>query len=260
MRNLKSILKVFAGTLALTTLVACEEVDPPTPPSKPVASPVVTPKPVETPIAKVVEPPKPVVAPVKRVEPEEEEVDEDDKPKQIIAKARDAIQAGALDKALRLAKIAVEKAPNRSAAWNTLGRVQLQMGKRKEAIVSFEKAVELNPKSSYAQNNFGLALIYDKRYEDAIDALEEATDLETPRAEVAYMWNNLGMAYEHMDRLEEARDAYRKAVELKNERATESLARLEGVKSVFRSAKADLPMIDDDHAGPVPMPMDGGTR
>ena len=110
------------------------------------------------------------------------------------------------------------------------------MGKRKDAIASFEKAVELNPKNSYAQNNLGLALIYDKRFEEAVDALEQAVELEPVEA---YMWNNLGMAYEQLDRLEEARDAYSKAVEMESDLARESLARLEGVKSVIRTAKVD---------------------
>ncbi len=50
------------------------------------------------------------------------------------------------------------------------------------------------------------------------------------------MWNNLGMAYEHLDRLEEARDAYQKAAESSPTAPRDNLARLEGVKSVFRTA------------------------
>ena len=126
--------------------------------------------------------------------------------------------------------------PKRSGAWNTLGRVQLQMGKRKDAIESFEKAVDLNPKNSYARNNLGLALIYDKRFEEAADTLEQAVELEPVEA---YMWNNLGMAYEQLDRLEDARVAYGNAVEMESDLARESLARLEGVKSVIRTAKVD---------------------
>ena len=121
--------------------------------------------------------------------------------------------------------------------------MQLTRGMRKDAITSFEKAVELNPKSSFAQNNLGLAYIYDGRYDDAVDALEEATELEPVES---YMFNNLGMAYEHLDRLDDARDAYHKSAELKNERARENLARLEGVKSVFRTAKADPGKTTDD--------------
>jgi Flp pilus assembly protein TadD len=192
-----------------------------------------TPK-VETP---KVEEPKPEIA---------SEVSEESEitPGDAIDEAREQLGDGKLDEALKMAKIAVKKAPKRSAAWNTLGRVQLARGERKEARASFEKAVELNPKSSFAQNNLGLTLIYEGKYEDAIEALESATELEPVES---YMWNNLGMAYEHLDRLEEARDAYQKASELKSDRAKENLARLEGVKTVFRTAKAEpLPKTTSD--------------
>ena len=55
------------------------------------------------------------------------------------------------------------------------------------------------------------------------------------------MWNNLGMAYEQLDRLDDARVAYGNAVEMESDLARESLARLEGVKSVIRTAKVDAP-------------------
>jgi len=132
-----------------------------------------------------------------------------------------------------------------------LGRAQLVVGQRKDAIASFEKAVELNPESSYARNNLGLALIYDKRYEEAIDSLEQAVELEPVEA---YMWNNLGMAYEQLDRLDDARDAYDKAVAMDSDHASASLTRLKGVKSVTRTAKADAPLPTEP---PMPAGADG---
>lgn len=249
MRNLSTILKAFAGAAAVSTLVACEEVPSPKPSAAPVASAPAAPKPVA--VAQPTPAPKPVevAQPLEAAQPVLAEADgdgDDDPPDAVLAKARDAIKAGALGRALKLAQVAVGKAPRRSAAWNTLGRAQLASGRRADALASFEKAVALNPKSSYAHNNLGLALIYDHRYDEAIEALEDAVSLEPVEG---YMWNNLGMAYEHLDRLEEARDAYRKAAALDNDRAGQNLARLEGVKSVFRSARADV-----DHA-----PEDGGA-
>jgi Flp pilus assembly protein TadD len=219
------------------------------------------PKQKVAPIVKMEMPkPAPAIEPIKieekkieKVEPKVEEVavEEDDSelsPGDTIDEARQALSDGKLDRALKMSKLGVQKAPKRSAAWNTLGRVQLARGERKDAKTSFEKAVELNPKSSFAQNNLGLVLIYEGNYEDAAEALEAATDLEPVES---YMWNNLGMAYEHLDRLEEARDAYQKAVELKSDRAKESLARLEGVKSVFRTAKLETPKTE---SAPSPAP------
>jgi Flp pilus assembly protein TadD len=254
MRNLERMLTAFVGIAAVSTIVACEEVDVPRPSSKQITAP--QPK-IAEPVVKL-EVPKPIE--VKKEEPKVEpkpEIVEDDtdikKPTELIQKAREAMGKGELEHAFKLSQLAVTRAPNRSAAWNTLGRVQMQKGQRKDAIESFEKAVELNPKSSYAQNNLGLALIYDGRYDDAVDALEEATELEPVES---YMWNNLGMAYEHLDRLEDARDAYKKSAELKNERAGENLARLEGVKSVMRTAKADPGKKIEDEVETV----DGGIK
>jgi len=129
----------------------------------------------------------------------------------------------------------------------------IQAGKRKLALDSFEKAVELNPNISYAQNNLGLTLIYEKRYDDAIEALEAATELEPVEG---FMWNNLGMAYEHVDRLDDAREAYGKATEMENDNARESLARLQGVKSVIKTAKVD----SEPKAGVTPPPATTSTQ
>jgi Flp pilus assembly protein TadD len=234
---------LFAITLG-STLGACEDVPRSSgPPKNNVAVgnptlPTTPPQPAEPPAppAVAILPPKPnleldggqthgaVIA------------DETPKPSDPLTGARQRLAAGDTDGAFKLAKVAVLHQPKRSSAWNLLGRVQLQMGQRKEAIGSFEKAVELNPHSSFAQNNLGLALIYDKRFEQAVDALEQAVELEPVEG---YMWNNLGMAYEQLDRLEEARDAYGKAVEMENDHARDSLARLKGVESVVRTARAE---------------------
>jgi Flp pilus assembly protein TadD len=254
MWNLNRILRAFAGAAAITALVGCEETEPPPRVAQPIR--IEAPKPPE---AKVELPKKeePKPEPQKVAEPKPEAkteptepavADESQTPAQILAGARDALSTGEMDRALKLAKMAVQKMPTRSAVYNTLGRVQLARGERKAAITSFEKAVELNPESSYAQNNLGLALIYDGKFAEAVDALEEATELSPVEP---YMFNNLGMAYEHLDRLAEARDAYRQAAALKHPRAGENLARLEGVKSV-RTAKLDTVKSDAVPASGAP--------
>jgi predicted negative regulator of RcsB-dependent stress response len=269
MRKFQFVIRSFLGAAAFATMVGCEEVDPPKPAPKPVVTTVAPPAPV--PVAPpVVEQlgasPLVVNIPVAKA-PEKKpivtvDVGEGSDPKDIIAGARDALTTGELDRAMKLAKLAVQKAPTRSAAWNTLGRTQLKVGQRKDAITSFEKAVELNPKSIWAQNNLGLALIYDGRFEEAVDALEEATDGDQAEG---YMFNNLGMAYEHLDRLEEARVAYKKAVAMKTEIAGKNLARLEGVATI-RTAKNDTVRSDttvgkstDIDLG-VPSDLDGGVK
>jgi len=240
MRNFKYIVRAFVGAAAITTLAACEEQEPPKTTRATVEAPVATPAPAKQPEVRVEAPkPTPPPAPVVKVEDDKEDAGVDD----TLKSARDAINQGELNRALKLARIATKKAPKRSSSWNTLGRVQLKRGEKKDAIASFEKAVELNPSSSFAQNNLGLALIYDGKYEEAVDALEEATQLEPVEA---YMWNNLGMAYEHLDRLDDARDAYKQAIAttvegMSAETARTNFARLEGVKTVkpMKTAKID---------------------
>ncbi len=240
MRNLHFVLRAFAGAVAVTTLVACEEETPVKRPTPTVSAPA-QPKPEER-VAMPVPPPAPIV--VKPVAPptvaatDKGAPDKDDsgEPEDLVSAARAALGKGELDRALKLARLATKRNAQRSSAWNTLGRVQLKRGLRKEAIASFQEAVERNPSSSYAQNNLGLALIYDGQFDEAVGPLEEATQLSPVEG---YMWNNLGMAYEHLDRLEEARDAYQTAMQLAVPRAKENFARLQGVKSV-RTASADV--------------------
>lgn len=233
MRNHPVVIRVFVGTAVLSTVLAgCEEEPPP--PRKSAFVSTETARPSEPPKIETSEAPKldmstlapPEVA-QRRPSAAAAAVAVD-----LVAQARDALTAGDLDRALKLARLATKKAPTRSAAFNTLGRVQLRRGERNDAIASFERAVELNPSSSWAENNLGLALIYSGRYDEAVDALEEATALD--RVE-PYMWNNLGMAYEHLDRLDEARDAYKQAVAAATDGgpiAEQNLVRLAGVKSI----------------------------
>ncbi len=267
MRNFQFMTRAFLGAAALSTLVAaCEEAEPPKKIAA-VATPAPAPSKPEVRVETPTPPPKVEVA--KKTEaPKMEATDSDDgSVDELLGKARDAISTGELNRALKLARLATKKAPNRSAAFNTLGRVQLKRGERKDAIASFEKAIELNPSSSYAQNNLGLALIYDGNYEDAVDALEEATQLEPVEP---FMWNNLGMAYEHLDRLDDAREAYKQAVAAASDAsggavAQGNLTRLAGVKTVkpMKTAKIDSVKSDVTPVDEVPVgdnKPDGGTK
>jgi Flp pilus assembly protein TadD len=254
MRTSSFTLKALTLLTLSTGLVACDDISKETP--KPQPTPTLV---GETPKAIAVPVPPPTVAAttaapkltpdIEKEEPiakknkvtvTDDDSDSDDNETatlaDLLSRTRKALADAETEHALKLAGLAVKKAPKRSSAWNLLGRAQLQAGKRKLAIESFEKAVELNASNSYAQNNLGLTLIYEGRYADAVEALEVAVEHEPVEG---FMWNNLGMAYEHVDRLDDAREAYRKAGEMENDNARESLARLQGVKSVIRTAKVD---------------------
>jgi tetratricopeptide (TPR) repeat protein len=244
MRNSSMTLRALALLTASISFVACNDI--PKPSSNPSPTPSVvaeTPKAPEMPAPVAATPPTIPIGPqIKKEEPIAKKEDEDSDAiengtlTELLSRTRDALSAGDSERALKLAASAVKKAPKRSAPWNLLGRAQLLAGKHKLALDSFEKAVELNPNNSYAQNNRGLTLIYAGRYDDAIEALEEATQHEPVEG---FMWNNLGIAYEHVDRLDDAREAFRKGADMENDNARDSLARLQGVKSVIRTAKVD---------------------
>ncbi len=236
--------KILVAVALTASAAGCNDLSPSGAKTKPVVTTTEPPKatektPTPTEVPAPVAPmptPTPTATDVAKTPVAVDNDDDGPHPVDSLAAARKLLDDKQYDKALKLADIAVKRMPKRSGAWNTLGRVQLQMGKRKDAIASFEKAVDLNPKNSYARNNLGLALIYDKRYEEAADALEQAVELEPVEA---YMWNNLGMAYEQLDRLDDARVAYGNAAEMESDLARESIARLKGVKSVMRTAKVD---------------------
>jgi len=241
--------KVLLAVAMTASAAACNDITPPATKRAPVVT-TEPPKAIEpTPTPTEAPAPTPPATATTEALKTPEAVDNDDDgphPADALGSARKLLDDKQYDKALKLANIAVKRMPKRSGAWNTLGRVQLQMGKRKDAIASFEKAVDLNPKNSYARNNLGLALIYDKRFEEAADALEQAVEMEPVEA---YMWNNLGMAYEQLDRLDDARVAYGNAVEMESDLARDSLDRLKGVKSVMKTAKADT---DGSKDGTIP--------
>ena len=252
MRTPSFTLRALTLLTLSTGLAACEDI--PKQATKPTTAPSLVgenSKPIEVPapapVTMTPPPASPITPEIKKDDPiakvkiiDDNDGDGDDSDNatlgDLLARTRKALADAETDRALKLATLAVKKAPKRSSAWNLLGRAQLQAGKRKLAITSFEKAVELNASNSYAQNNLGLTMIYEQRYDDAVDALEAAVEIEPVEG---FMWNNLGMAYEHVDRLDDAREAYHKAAELDNDNARESIARLQGVKSVVRTAKVD---------------------
>ena len=246
MSNTLRITRLSLALIVAAGLAACNDLTPsPHEGAPPIAAEPPRPSESPPPVATTTPTPRSAIDdqaklhPTTAVKDDDDDDDQEIEPSQALAGARKLLAAGNGEGALRLAKVAVLRSPKRSGAWNVLGRAQLVLGKRKDAIASFEQAVELNPQSPYARNNLGLALIYDKRYEQAVDSLEQAVELEPVEG---YMWNNLGMAYEQLDRLDDARDAYDKAVAMESDRASASLSRLKGVKSVIRTAKVDPPL------------------
>jgi len=173
--------KVLTAVALTASIAACNDLSPSpkktttTTTQAPVVTtetpkPIAAPTPTETPPAVATETVKPPVT--------VENDDDGPHPPDTLATARKLLDEKQYDKALKLAGLACRKMPKRSGAWNTLGRVQLQMGKRTDAIESFEKAVELNPDSAQAQNDLAIALEQQGEFEKARAAYEKALKLK----------------------------------------------------------------------------------
>ena len=97
--------------------------------------------------------------------------------------------------------------------WNTLGWLNLQLGRFDEALPKFRKAVELDPAFAEAQLNIGVVLAETASWEEAASAYRKAIALPTlSTPHVAYQ--NLGLAYYHLKRYREAEEALRFAITL----------------------------------------------
>ena len=259
MRNFPLTVRAFLGAAALSTLVAaCEDAEPP----KKIAV-VSTPAPAAPKPEARVEPPTPppaVEVATKAATPtrdagNSDTAKSDGSVDQLLADARAAIDKGELDRALGLARRATKKAPTRSAAFNTLGRVQLKRGERKRRDRQLRKGgraqpvVELRREQPRADPPVRRQVRGGRRRARGGDAAEPVAP---------YMWNNLGMAYEHLDRLDEARDAYKQAVAAAADDAGGAVAkgnltRLAGVQSVKPMRTARIDSVGSDVA-PVSSP------
>src|SRR5512142_2198929 len=102
MRNFKPVIHAFLGAVAIATLVAaCEDEQPP----KKIAT-VAT---VATPAPAPSKPEAPVIEVAKKTEPPKSEpasTSDDGSADELLGRARDAINKGKLDRALKLARLA----------------------------------------------------------------------------------------------------------------------------------------------------------
>jgi Flp pilus assembly protein TadD len=143
--------------------------------------------------------------------------------------ARLAIAAKDKAVAVNEAQKAVNRAPESSQAFNTLGRAELLRFAYDKAEVAFRQAAELDATNGWAWNNLGLVMLDQKRYQEAADAFASATALPTAEG---YMFNNLGTALEQLDQLDDARVAFEAGGKLGSKEAVASRKRLEGVKTI----------------------------
>ncbi|HXN05491.1 MAG TPA: tetratricopeptide repeat protein, partial [Nitrospiria bacterium] len=104
----------------------------------------------------------------------------------------------------------VAKAPNKSRAWNNLGKAYLEENRFDEASGSFEKAARLDNNNQEAINNLGNALQREGKFELAIK-LYQGLLANNPRNPLAH--NDIGVAYEALYERDVAANNIKKANE-----------------------------------------------
>src|SRR5262245_55751248 len=73
----------------------------------------------------------------------------------LLHRAANALGAGKLDHAERLARQVLGRAPRNSQAIHLLGIVQAKTGRQREAVTQFEAAAALDPRNPEIQKNLG---------------------------------------------------------------------------------------------------------
>jgi len=102
----------------------------------------------------------------------------------------------------RLWQDVIVKSPNKVRPYNNLGRLLVESGRSREAILVLQKAIRLEPDNIKTTINLAAALIQERRFSEAITLLVRNLDRleKSPEAHL-----NLGAAYFYSGNLEAAR-------------------------------------------------------
>ena len=116
---------------------------------------------------------------------------------------------------------AIRRCPHHARAHHELGlTLFLQLGKKRDALLSFDRAVQINPRYTKAYANRSAVRTHSGDYVGAISDLDRALELLHQRpAYRAILYRNRGMAYYHQGDLHAALDDYSKAIHHAPQRA-----------------------------------------
>jgi predicted O-linked N-acetylglucosamine transferase (SPINDLY family) len=123
----------------------------------------------------------------------------------------DALRAGHLPEAERLARMALKANAADAEAHHVLGTVAFHRGDLARAAECYARALAVEPVRAEVAIALTETLRLAKRFEEAVEAGERATALAPDSAPA---WNNFGLALDEADRLGEAEQALRRALEL----------------------------------------------
>ena len=120
-------------------------------------------------------------------------------------------RAGQYDEAMRSYEAMIERAPQLSNGYASLGAILIMRGDYAQAIRTLRRAVALRP-TKLAFDNLGTAYFNTRRSAEAVDAYNQSFQFGEPDYR---SWFNLGEAYYWLrDRKDQAAGAYREAVRL----------------------------------------------
>jgi len=130
-----------------------------------------------------------------------------------------------LDKAASCFQEAINMHPGFVEAYNNLGLVETELGRKAEAVYHFEKAIELEPDLSASYTNLGYIYYLEESYLDAISMYVEALKRSANNSTV---WTNLGNVHYKLRNLDQARAAWEKAIALDptNTKAAQNLSQI----------------------------------
>ena len=160
-----------------------------------------------------------------------------------------------------------------SAAWDDLGKCEIEKKNYDRAVLAFAEAIRADPKNPYPYDDMARTRFEQKDYRGAIDWSEKAiavhpvsaiyayqvkamahTQLNEPKAALAtlrgatakhpkeaVLWYRLGIAYYTGDQLDDAVTAFDRALTLDLERASPDPTYLRTALQVFRKAATEQP-------------------
>jgi len=113
----------------------------------------------------------------------------------------------ALQKALALAKRAVELDENESSCLSRLGWAHLLRRSYDLALQCIQRAIEMNPNNQWIVADMGITLLYLGRAEQALAWFKRAREID-PYFNEPWYWRYIGLVYTILHRYQEALDAF----------------------------------------------------
>ncbi|HXZ81580.1 MAG TPA: rhomboid family intramembrane serine protease [Terriglobales bacterium] len=122
------------------------------------------------------------------------------------------VRKGQMDEAENTLKQVVQSNPQSAVAWDSLGHLYFKQAKWEEASDAFAKAAQFDPKAADSWYYLGLTLQRQDRHAQAIEALRTAVKLRPDSGVAAYA---LGISAMSLKRYDEAIAAFQQAVKAK---------------------------------------------